>query len=63
MNINTVFRYVGIVLLINALFLFLSALVSAIYLDLALRPLLYSALVTALFGVFPLIYVPPSKRI
>ncbi|HPN34320.1 MAG TPA: potassium transporter TrkG [bacterium] len=63
MNINAVFRYVGIVLLINALFLLLSALISAIYLDLALRPLLYSALVTALFGVFPLIYVPPSKRI
>jgi len=63
MCFNTVSRYVGVVLLINALFLLLSAAVSALYADLAFRPLLYSALVTAMFGIFPLIYVPPSRRI
>ena len=63
MNLNTVFIYVGIVLLINALFLLISAIISAINADAALRPLLYSALVTALFGVFPLIFVPPSRFI
>ena len=63
MRINVVFRYVGIVFLINALFLLICSIISAINADLALRPLLYSAIVTALFGIFPLIFVPPSEFI
>jgi len=63
MSINTIFRYIGRVLLINASFLLLSAGISAIYADLAFRPLLYSAIATALFGIFPIILVPPCKRI
>lgn len=63
MRLNVVFRYVGIVLLINALFLLICAIISAINADQAVFPLLYSAIVTALFGVFPLIFVPPTDYI
>ncbi|MBN2092720.1 TrkH family potassium uptake protein [candidate division KSB1 bacterium] len=63
MRLNIVLRYAGFVLLINALFLFIAAIISVIYGDQALRPLLYSAIVTALFGIFPLIFVPPAKSI
>jgi trk system potassium uptake protein TrkH len=63
MNLNTIFRYVGIVFLINALFLLISAVVSILNNDQAVLPLLYSAIVTALFGVFPLIFVPPTRII
>lgn len=63
MRLNIVFRYIGFVFLINAAFLFIAAMISVIYGDQALRPLLYSSIVTALFGVFPLIFVPPAKSI
>ncbi len=63
MRLNIVIRYVGFVLLINAVFLFIASMISVIYRDQALGPLLYSSVVTALFGVFPLIFVPPSKTI
>ena len=63
MRHNIVLRYVGIVLVINSIFLFISAIISLCYSDQSLGPLLYSALVTSLFGVFPLLYVPPSKTI
>jgi len=63
MRLNIVLRYVGFVLLINALFLFISSIISLVYGDQALRPLFYSSIVTTLFGVFPLIFVPPVKSI
>lgn len=63
MRFNIVSRYVGIVLLINALFLFISSIISGINGDQALYPLLYSSIVVALFGIFPLIFVPASDYI
>ncbi|MDZ7330488.1 MAG: TrkH family potassium uptake protein, partial [candidate division KSB1 bacterium] len=63
MRLHIVFRYIGIVFLINAGFLFIAAMISILYSDQALRPLLYSSIVTALFGIFPLIFVPPAKTI
>lgn len=63
MRLYLVLRYVGLVLLINALFLFISALVGLIYGDNSFGILLYSAVVTALFGVFPMIFVPPAEDI
>lgn len=63
MRPHIVFRYTGFILLFNAIFLFISALVSAFYSDSAFLPLLYSAIISALFGVFPLIYVPPTTEI
>jgi len=58
-----IFRYVGLVLLINSLFLLISVIVSALYGDTAFRPLLYCAVITALFGTFPMVFVPPTKEI
>ena len=63
MRLYLVLRYIGMVLLINALFLFISALVGLIYADNSFGVLMYSAVVTALFGVFPMIFVPPAEDI
>ncbi|MCB2168897.1 MAG: TrkH family potassium uptake protein [Deltaproteobacteria bacterium] len=58
-----VLRYNGFILLLNACFLLISSAISAFHEDSALFPLLYSAIVVALFGVFPLIYTPPAQEI
>ncbi len=58
-----VLRYNGFVLLFNAGFLVVSALVSAFNHDPALFPLVYSAVIAVLFGAFPLIFVPPTTEI
>ena len=63
MRIHIVIRYVALALLLNSVFMFLSAGLSVIYNENAFLPLLYSGLVTALFGLFPLIFVPPTDRI
>ena len=63
MRLHIIFRYVGFVFLIDALFLLVSSIISAIHADSGFGPLLYSFVVTALFGVFPLIFVPASSRI
>ncbi|MFQ5824906.1 MAG: TrkH family potassium uptake protein [bacterium] len=63
MRLYIILRYVGFVLLINAVFLFISSIISAFNSESVLFPLLYSAMVSALFGTFPLIFVPPSKHI
>ena len=57
------FRYTGFIFLFNAIFLLISTLVSAFCSDSAFLPLLYSTIIAALFGVFPLIYVPPTTDI
>ena len=63
MRIHIVLRYIGLILLFNSLFLFISFLISVYNNDNAVFPLLYSALITMLFGVFPIIFVPPSVEI
>lgn len=63
MRIHVILRYVSLILLLNALFLFLSALVSLIYSDSAFLPLIYSAIMSFLFGVFPAIFVPVIEDI
>ncbi len=63
MRTHVILRYTGVVLLFNAVFLFLSALVSVFYSDDALFPLLYSAGISALFGAFPMLFVPPTADI
>jgi len=58
MNVNVVTRYIGIALLLNALFMLISAFVSAIYdFDASFSPLILSAIITTTAGVFPLIFV------
>lgn len=63
MRSQIILRYVGLVLLFNALFLLISCLISGFHADSAFFPLLYTALISALFGIFPLIFVPSTKEI
>jgi trk system potassium uptake protein TrkH len=63
MRPHVIFRYMGFIFLFNAVFLFISALISIFYSDSACLPLLYSTLIASVFGVFPLIYVPPTTDI
>ena len=63
MRPHIIFRYTGLILLFNAAFLLVSCLISAFYRDSAFLPLLYSAIIASLFGVFPFIFVPPATDI
>lgn len=63
MRLHVIFRYIGYILLLNALALLLSAAVSLMYAERSFIILLYSGLIAALFGVFPLIFVPPVENI
>jgi trk system potassium uptake protein TrkH len=58
-----VLRYTGFILLFNATFLAISALISAFNHDAGLFPLIYSAMIATLFGAFPLIFVPSTAEI
>lgn len=58
MNLKVITRNIGIALLLNALFMYISAMVSAIYnYDASFSPLLLSAFITSVTGGFPLIFV------
>jgi trk system potassium uptake protein len=63
MRPHVILRYVGFVLLLNSSFLFIAAMISLFNSESAIIPLLYSVLVLSLFGVFPLIFVPPPSHI
>jgi trk system potassium uptake protein TrkH len=63
MRPQIILRYAGLVLLFNALFLLISCIISAVKADSAFFPLLYTALISSLFGIFPLIFVPPTTKI
>ncbi len=64
MRLNVVFRYMGIVLLILAAFMAVSAGVSWYNdMDSSFYPLLLSALLTSLLGIMPLIFVERQPRI
>lgn len=58
MDAKVISRNIGIALLLNALFMLISAFVSLLYgFDASFTPLILSALITSLVGVFPLIFV------
>lgn len=63
MRPHIIFRYSGFVFLFNAVFLSISSIISAIHMDTAFFPLLYSTIISILFGVFPFIFVPPTTEI
>ncbi len=63
MRPHVILRYVGCVLLLNSAFLLISAFVSAFNSDSGQFPLFYSFAISALFGVFPLIFVPAATDI
>lgn len=59
-----IIRYVGMVLLLNAAFMFVSALVALFNgFDTGFFPLTLSLLITSIVGSFPLIFVPKDKHI
>lgn len=63
MRFHVIFRYNGMILLINAAFMCISAVISFAKSDSAFFPLIYTALITALFGAFPLFFVPKTDEI
>ena len=64
MRYSVVIRYIGIVLLVLAAFMLVSAGISYVSgVDSAYTPLIMSSLLTLLLGCFPLIFVPRSDRI
>ncbi len=64
MRFDVVLRYMGVVMLFMSLFMLVSAGISYInFRDTAFYPLLLSALLTALLGVFPLIFVDKQSQI
>ena len=63
MRVNVILRYVGMIMLLLAFFMFVSAGISYVnHMDSAFYPLLLSALLTALLGGFPLIFVEKQDR-
>lgn len=63
MNIKTISRNVGKALLINALFMFISVIVSIIYgYDEGFTPLAISCIITFLFSAFPFIFGKTSQQ-
>ena len=64
MNLGIISRNVGIALICCAIFMLLSAGVSALYgFDSSFSPLVLSAFITGMFGIFPLIFVKRSRDI
>ena len=63
MRLYVVCRYVALSLLLNAFFLLVSTVISGINSDTAFFPLFYTFLIALLFGVFPLIFVPPQQTV
>lgn len=63
MRPHIIFRYCGFVFLFNAIFLGVSFVISAVDSDAALFPLLYSTIISIVFGIFPFIYVPSTDKI
>ncbi len=58
MRLYVIFRYIGFVILLNALFLLVSSGISYYYNESSLFPLLYTTIIALLFGIFPIIFVP-----
>src|SRR5690554_5627814 len=63
MRPHIIIRYIGLVLLLSSGFMFVSFLISAFNADSGRLPLLLSTILTALTGVFPLIFVPSSNQV
>ncbi|MDD3548929.1 MAG: TrkH family potassium uptake protein [Bacteroidales bacterium] len=64
MRIHVIARNMGLVLLVNALFMFIAVFVSAINgFDTGFSPLLLSAIITATIGSFPYIFVRSSGEV
>lgn len=63
MRPHVILRYIGVVFIANAAFLALSAAISVLHHEPAFLALIYSALVSLLLGIFPLLFVPSTDHI
>lgn len=64
MKYGLVIRYVGLVMLLNAAFMLISAFISLFNgFDTGFYPLLLSFLITSIIGAFPLIFVPNDNNL
>lgn len=64
MNISAISKNIGLILLINAAFMLMCVVVSILYgVDSSFSPLLLSAIITAVVGAFPFIFVKESIHI
>jgi len=63
MKPEVVIKYLGLILLINSIFFFISFLISFFLLETSTVALLFSTLICTIFGLFPLIFVGPTDNI
>ena len=64
MNIKAISRFVGLALLVSALFMFLSIVVSLVDgRDSGFEPLLISFIITLIVGGFPFVFVKKTSRV
>lgn len=63
MNFKAISRNIGYALLVSALFMLLSVVISVIDRDTAYEPLLISFLITFIVGIFPFIFVRKTSQI
>ncbi|QKG79849.1 TrkH family potassium uptake protein [Tenuifilum thalassicum] len=63
MRLHVILRYIGMVMLLNAAFIFISFLISFYHRDSGQLPLLFSFLITLLWGIFPLVFVPKTTNL
>ncbi len=63
MRAKVIIKYLGYVLLFNALFMYISAILSFFLKESSLVPLLYSAIVCTIIGIFPQIFVEKVEEI
>lgn len=63
MNYKAISRNIGFALLVSALFMLISVVISVIDGDTAYEPLLISFLITFIVGIFPFIFVRKTSRI
>lgn len=58
-----ILKFLGFALLLNALFFFISALISWHYKESSFTPLFYTALMCVLLGALPVLFVEPIEEI
>ncbi len=63
MRLHVVIRYIGIILLLVAAFMFISFFISVYNADGAQVPLLLSAILVTITGIFPIIFIPAPKQL
>jgi len=63
MRLPIVIRNIGLTLILNAIMMFISFLISVFNNESSALPLLYSTFIALLFGIFPLVFVPESNYI